>query len=83
MGKNRGWISFDERNPRWIDGGEYAVTSVRVLTGDICAYNDFDAPDTVKPAEMPVPAGMFDGNGTEFIITVPACGVVTVKAVKS
>jgi len=28
MGKNRGWISFDERNPRWIDGGEYAAVLV-------------------------------------------------------
>jgi len=66
-----------------IDGGEYKLVSARVLTGAIDAYNDFDAPETVAPAEMPIPEAKFDGLGTETGITLPPCSVVTLKAVKA
>ena len=57
-----------------ITGFAAKSASARILTGDARAYNDFDAPDRVKPSEHSV--GLTD-TGVTF--TLPRCSVVSVR----
>jgi len=47
-------------------------TAQLLASEDLCAHNTFDAPETVKPADITVPA---DG-----IITIPKGGILALRA---
>ena len=63
-----------------VDGGSYKVECAKILSGDIHAKNDFDAPEAVKPADFAAITAAPDAAGTEFKMTLPACSVVTILA---
>lgn len=60
-----------------IDGKHMALESARILTGDICAHNTFDAPEAVRPTSMAGFSQEICGNGAEFTFALPPCAVAT------
>lgn len=57
-----------------ITGFKTKSVSARILTGDAREYNDFDAPDRVKPSEH---SAELTDTGVKF--TLPRCSVVSVR----
>lgn len=62
-----------------IDSLQAQSVSARMLTGDIHAKNDFDAPNAVEPAAFTAFTVACDGTGTELRCTLPACSVTTFR----
>lgn len=56
-----------------ITGFEAEKASGRILTGEYCALNDFDAPEKVLPKEF---AASLSGN--ELSAVIPPCSVISV-----
>ena len=65
-----------------IDGGKYDIACARVLSGEIHAKNDFDAPEAVAPVKLEGVTAEGCDCGTEVKFTIPACSVVTLVAKK-
>ena len=55
-------------------GYEAKEASAQILTGDVRAYNDFDAPEKIKPAAH---SAEFTGKGVKF--TLPKCSAVSIR----
>jgi alpha-N-arabinofuranosidase len=62
-----------------VDGAFADVEEARILTGDIRAHNEFDAPDEVAPVPFSAVASEFDKTGTELKLTLPPCAVVSLR----
>ena len=60
-----------------IDGRQAALVSARVLAGDIRAFNDFDAPDAVRPEALRGVTIECDRGSTELAFDLPPCSVAT------
>jgi len=61
-----------------VDGIQAKSAEAMLLAGARNAKNDFDDPENVKPAPVDVDFTA-DAHGTEFSITLPPCGVMTIK----
>lgn len=62
-----------------LDGVRMSSASARILTGDIHAKNDFDAPEAVRPAEFSAYTSKTDDNGSELRFTLPPCSVLSMR----
>ncbi len=59
-----------------IDGTHVKIETARILTGDIHAKNDFDAPNQVAPVAFDAVTSEFDKTGTELKLTLPPCAMI-------
>ncbi|MCL1896213.1 MAG: alpha-N-arabinofuranosidase [Clostridiales bacterium] len=55
-----------------IEGRAAGAVTARVLTGEMCAHNDFDAPGRVKPQQ----AAGIEWSGDEARFRIPPCAVI-------
>ena len=62
-----------------LDNVAARLCEARILTGDIHAKNEFDAPDTVKPAAFDEVAVETAAGGTEVRYTLPPCAVAVLR----
>jgi len=60
-----------------IDGSEYKLDCARILTGEMNAFNDFDAPETVKIVPFEEITVSYDRNGTECAFVLPKVSVLS------
>ena len=76
-----GNLSADEAAPieMRLDSVCAKLIEARILTGEIHAKNEFDAPDNVKPVDFDGVKVCANDGGTEVTYTLPPCSVAVLR----